>query len=167
VQSRERVEVDLLVPMPGVLDWLDEARDADVPVGVASSSSRSWVEGRLAQLGILDLFAVVACRDEHLRAKPAPDVYLAACRELRGDPTRSVAIEDSRNGVSSALAAGLTCIAVPNEITADMDLSGAHYLMRSLNEASLTHVLEVISERRRMLDNPERLVMRPRGHPNR
>ena len=154
VQSREKVEVDLLGPMPGVLDWLDAARDADVPIAVASSSSRPWVQGRLAQLGILDLFAAVVCRNEHLRAKPAPDVYLAACGELGADPNRSVAIEDSRNGVSSAVAAGLTCIAVPNEITADMDLSGAHHLMSSLEEASLTQVLEVIGERRRMLDRP-------------
>jgi beta-phosphoglucomutase-like phosphatase (HAD superfamily) len=48
------------------------------------------------------------------RGKPAPDVYLEAARRLGAEPPRSVAIEDSTNGIRSAHAAEMAVIAVPN-----------------------------------------------------
>ena len=48
------------------------------------------------------------------RGKPAPDVYLEAARRLGVEPGRAAAIEDSRNGIRSARAAGMRVVAVPN-----------------------------------------------------
>ena len=68
-------------------------------------------------LEILELDGVVhtyvSC-DEVPAGKPAPDVYLEACRRIGIDPTRSLAIEDSTNGARSAKAAGMTVVLVPN-----------------------------------------------------
>jgi beta-phosphoglucomutase-like phosphatase (HAD superfamily) len=48
--------------------------------------------------------------------KPAPDVYLAAARQLGIDPVRCLVVEDSRNGVLAARAAGMTVVLVPSAL---------------------------------------------------
>src|SRR4029077_20976475 len=65
--------------------------------------------------GLAGTFAATVSSEEVPRGKPAPDVYLEAARRLGVEPARSVAIEDSSNGLRSAAAAGMTTIAVPNE----------------------------------------------------
>lgn len=84
------------------------------PLGLASSSNRPIIELVLERSGLAPCFAVVVSSEEVERGKPAPDVYLAVARELGVDPKNCVAIEDSTNGIKSAVAAGMRTIAVPN-----------------------------------------------------
>jgi HAD superfamily hydrolase (TIGR01509 family) len=123
--------------LPGVHDWLEDARRLGVPIGVASSSEVDWVAGHLERLGLLDRFACLTCFDGALRGKPAPDLYLAACESLGVAPADALAVEDSGNGVKAAKAAGLKCVAVPHDLTRDHDLSGADLLLESLAESPL------------------------------
>ena len=83
------------------------------PLAVASSSPRSLIEAGLDLLGVRDLVAVVVSTEEVDRGKPHPDGFLAACAALRVDPASTVAVEDSTNGLRSALAAGMKVVAVP------------------------------------------------------
>ncbi len=83
-------------------------------LGLASSSNREIIDLALSLAAIDDAFAVTISSEEVARGKPAPDVYLEAARRLGRDPRRCVAIEDSSNGLRSAVAAGMTVIAVPN-----------------------------------------------------
>lgn len=120
-------------PAPGLLDLLDDLDAHGVPFGVASSSSSSWVVGHLERFGVLDRYVTVATRDRVGGVgKPAPDVYLLACRELGVDPATAIAIEDSAPGIASARAAGMTVVAVPSEITRHTDLSAADHVVGSL-----------------------------------
>lgn len=73
--------------------------------------------------------------DDVARAKPAPDLYLTACRRLAAEPARSVAFEDSRTGVASALAAQMFVIGVPSAPGAVLD---AHVTYDSLVHAELS-----------------------------
>jgi HAD superfamily hydrolase (TIGR01509 family) len=84
------------------------------PLGVASSSNRPIIDLVLDRSGLAPCFAAVVSSEEVERGKPAPDVYLAVARRLGADPTACVAIEDSANGIRSAVAAGMRTIAVPN-----------------------------------------------------
>jgi HAD superfamily hydrolase (TIGR01509 family) len=84
------------------------------PLGLASSSNRPIIELVLERSGLAPCFAVVVSSEEVDRGKPAPDVYLAAARGLGVEPKDCVAIEDSTNGIKSAVAAGMRTIAVPN-----------------------------------------------------
>ena len=59
-------------------------------------------------------FQVTVSSEEVERGKPAPDVYLAAAGELGAAPSSCAAIEDSRNGIAAAAAAGMRVIAIPN-----------------------------------------------------
>jgi len=118
--------------LPGVVELADEARRSGLLLGVASSSTAEWVKGHLDRLGILDRFDCVRCRDDVANAKPAPDLYLAVLDCLGVDPAHAVAIEDSPNGITAARRAGMRCVAIPNSITAKLDLSGADFVLASL-----------------------------------
>ena len=128
--------------LPGVVQHLDAARDLGLKLGVASSSTREWVAGHLARLGILDRFECVRCRDDVEHAKPEPDLYLAVLECLGVQASEAVAIEDSPNGVSAAKRAGMRCVAIPNSITARLDLTAADVTLTSLADVSLRELLE-------------------------
>jgi HAD superfamily hydrolase (TIGR01509 family) len=137
-----RDEIQARQPLrAGILDWLAEAADLQVPVGVASSSSLAWVEGQLELLGIRHRFATLVCRSAEVPAKPEPTSYRMACARLGADPARSVAVEDSPNGVAAAVAAGLYTVAVPHPLTRDLDLTSAHLAVDSLEQVSLADTL--------------------------
>lgn len=123
---------------PGVVAWLDDARTAGLTCAVASSSSRVWVEGHLVRHGLLDRFVCLRCRDDVPRAKPAPDLYLAALDVLGVAPAEAIAIEDSPHGVASAKAAGLYCLAVPNDVTRALCFDHADLVIESLNDLALS-----------------------------
>jgi HAD superfamily hydrolase (TIGR01509 family) len=118
--------------LPGVAALAEAARAAGLQLGVASSSTSQWVKGHLARLGLLDRFDCVRCRDDVANVKPAPDLYLAVAACLGVKPEESVAIEDSPNGIASAKAAGMWCVAVPNGITGSLDLSHADAVLTTL-----------------------------------
>jgi HAD superfamily hydrolase (TIGR01509 family) len=83
-------------------------------LGVASSSPIEIIEHSLELAGLRKYFRALVSSDEVPAGKPAPDVYLEACRRLETVPERAVAIEDSSNGLRAASAAGLAVIAIPN-----------------------------------------------------
>jgi HAD superfamily hydrolase (TIGR01509 family) len=128
--------------LPGVVQLVDAARSAGLKLGVASSSTREWVSGHLDRLGILGRFDCVRCRDDVVSAKPAPDLYIAVLDCLGVSASEAVAIEDSPNGVIAAKRAGMRCVAIPNTITARLDLSHADLILRSLSEVTLPELLE-------------------------
>lgn len=141
-----RVELVLAQPLlPGVADVVDGARAAGMKVGVASSSSRDWVEGHLERLGLLDRFDCIRCRDDVEHVKPEPDLYLAVIDCLGVPASEAVAIEDSPNGITAAKRAGLLCVAIPNPITAGLDLSAADLLLDSLAEVTMPQLLDRLS----------------------
>jgi HAD superfamily hydrolase (TIGR01509 family) len=102
---------------PGVVEVIQAAVRAGIPLAVASSSTSAWVEPHLERLALIDHFVSIRTRDHVDRGKPAPDLYLSAAAEVGVDPDGVVAIEDSRHGCAAAKAAGMTCLVVPNRIT--------------------------------------------------
>lgn len=122
---------------PGVLDLIKEAGRRGLSLAVASSSPRWWVQGHLERLGIYEAFEALATGDEVVRTKPDPAVYLLALDRLAVPPSAAIALEDSPNGVRAAQAAGLRCIAVPNDVTRHLDLSAADAVLESLAELDL------------------------------
>jgi HAD superfamily hydrolase (TIGR01509 family) len=102
------------------LPLIDGAREAvgrlaaRWPLGLASSSNRELIDLVLELSGLAPFFRVTVSSEEVPRGKPAPDVYLEAARGLGVPPARCAAVEDSRNGIRSAKAAGMKVIAIPN-----------------------------------------------------
>ncbi len=100
--------------IPGALDALHRMAGA-FTLGLASSSNRELIDAVLAAGALGPLFRATVSSEEVARGKPAPDVYLEAARRLGADPADCVAVEDSHNGIRSAKAAAMACIAIPNE----------------------------------------------------
>ena len=99
--------------IPGALDAVRRLAAA-FPLGLASSSNRELIDAVLTAGGIAGLFQATVSSEEVARGKPAPDVYLEVARRLALAPAACVAVEDSHNGIRSAKAAGMACIAIPN-----------------------------------------------------
>jgi HAD superfamily hydrolase (TIGR01509 family) len=100
--------------IPGALDAVGRMA-ASFRLGLASSSNRELIDTVLEAGGLTELFEATVSSEEVARGKPAPDVYLEAARRLGLDAADCVAIEDSHNGIRSAKAAGMACIAIPND----------------------------------------------------
>jgi HAD superfamily hydrolase (TIGR01509 family) len=122
-----------IAPRPGALELLDAVRGAGIPVGLATNSSRAFLERALMSAGLTDgNFDVMVSAEQVAAGKPAPDIYLAVCAALGAAPERAAALEDSPTGVAAARAAGMFVIAVP--YFPDMPVEGA-----SLTASSLAH----------------------------
>jgi HAD superfamily hydrolase (TIGR01509 family) len=120
-----------------VREIVEALAGARVPLAVASSSPRVDVHLSLESVGLAHFFARVVTADDVVNTKPAPDLYLEACRGLGLPPGRCVAFEDSGAGVQAATAAGLACFAVPHAYTRKHDFSKAVAVLGSLREISL------------------------------
>jgi putative hydrolase of the HAD superfamily len=140
-KARHNEMIAELVILPGVREAVAEARRLGLRLGVASSSSRTWVTGHLKRLG-LDGFECVRCRDDVVNTKPDPELYLAVCACLDVLPGAAIALEDSANGIAAAKAAGMLCVAIPNPMTAGLDLSAADLRLDSLADVSVAELLE-------------------------
>lgn len=141
----ELVEAEPL--RPGVLAIIESAESSGLRLGVASSATRNWVVGHLKGRGLMEKFGSVWCGDDVSVVKPDPEVYLAVTEELGVAPHRSLAIEDSARGVASAKRAGLSCIAVPNPVTAGMDFSRADAVYPTLEGVSLEEMIGLLGSR--------------------
>jgi HAD superfamily hydrolase (TIGR01509 family) len=123
------VHVSLIEPFPRLLADL-KARA--VPVALASSSPRAWIDMMLERFSLAELFTEVVSSDElQGKGKPAPDIYLLTAQRLGVPPEQCLVIEDSRNGVLSAKAAGMYCIGFRNGFNEEQDLSDADILLDS------------------------------------
>jgi HAD superfamily hydrolase (TIGR01509 family) len=99
--------------LPGAIDTVRRVA-ADFVLGLASSSNRELIDLVLEAGGIAGCFRATASSEEVASGKPAPDVYLEVARRLGVDPDECTAVEDSHNGIRSAKAAGMRCVAIPN-----------------------------------------------------
>lgn len=123
---------------PGVRELLAFLREGGYAIGLASSTSRPAVENHLERAGIRDTFQSVTTGDMVLHSKPCPDIYLMACKSLGTDPARTVAVEDSPNGIRSAYSAGMIPVMVPDLLAPDEE-------MREKSAVICSDLLEVIA----------------------
>jgi HAD superfamily hydrolase (TIGR01509 family) len=115
-------------------------------IGVASGSDRVLLDTVLSATGLRDRFAATVAGEEVAVGKPAPLIYQEVCRRLGADPRRCLAIEDSGSGIESALAAGMSVIAVPRRgfEPADEMLARATAVLPDLTRLSADLVRSVL-----------------------
>lgn len=130
--------------LPGVRQVIEQAKTVGLKVGVASSSNRDWVEGHLRRLELLNHFDEIVCREDVAFPKPKPDLYLLALKRMQLQSHEAFAFEDSPNGITAAIQAGLFCVAVPNPVSCLLDTSHASMSIKSLADIKLPELLEVV-----------------------
>ena len=131
--------------LPGVGALLTEAKRRSLKLAVASSSSRDWVSGYLQTLGLAQYFACICCEDDVRRAKPDPELYLAALAGLGCTAEEAIAFEDSPNGILAAKGAGIFCVVVPNRLTRHAQLGLADIQVESLADLSVDELFQQVA----------------------
>jgi len=114
---------------PGARELLSSLREAGIKTALVTMSMRRMAKA-VVDLIDFDAFDLVVAGDDVTRPKPFPDPYLQACAALGVDPADTVAIEDSPNGLRSAVASGARVIGVP--LMVSLTGAGAHALWPSL-----------------------------------
>ncbi|MCR9176190.1 MAG: HAD family phosphatase [Alphaproteobacteria bacterium] len=98
-----------LKAIPGTIELIDALDSAGIPWGVASQSAPDYLAFVLDLIGIGERArGRIASSKDVPNPKPAPDVYLLACRKVGCDPVRTAVVEDSPTGARAGVAAGCT-----------------------------------------------------------
>jgi HAD superfamily hydrolase (TIGR01509 family) len=131
--------------LPGVESYIQDAKRLGLRLGVASSSSRSWVEGHLRRFQIDTLFDCTNCSDDVERVKPDPALYLRALDKLGVHADEAIALEDSPNGALAASRAGIFCVTIPNPLTRQMVFAAGNMQLSSLRSLPLEALLAQVN----------------------
>lgn len=124
--------------LPGVGDFLHEARAAGIGIGLASASKNA--RAVCERLGVIALFDVLGDGHSVVNAKPAPDLFIWVAGALRLNPAHCIVFEDAEAGIDAALAGGFKTVGIgPHERVAR-----AHRVVPDLDGAKVAHFLDLI-----------------------
>ena len=131
-----------VVPLPGVMVWLEQLQEMGIHQAVASSAPYENVEALVDELGIARFFDALVS-GSGMPGKPEPDVFLHTARQIDVSPDRCVVVEDAVAGVTAAKRAGMKCIAVTTTNPADA-LSEADIVVDVLDKLQPDVVIQLL-----------------------
>lgn len=135
---------------PGVRELIDYAKANDIRLAIATTTSLPNVDALLAAAygdAGGSIFEFVCAGDSVPAKKPAPDIYLDALLKLGLSADECIAIEDSRNGLLSARAAGIPTIVTPGIYTDDQDFREAEEVRPDLVGLDIEAVMAPVRAR--------------------
>lgn len=121
---REHIRTHGIEKKPGVDEMLDYLHGRNIKAAVATATDPVRTKDYLTQIGVYDRFDKVVCATMVENGKPQPDIYLYACEQIGEAPGDCLAIEDSPNGVRSAVSAGIKTVMVPDLSQPDEETAG-------------------------------------------
>ncbi|MER2000484.1 MAG: HAD family phosphatase [Lysinibacillus sp.] len=127
---------------PGILNLLQEAKQAGFKIGLASSSHREWIDKFVNLLGLEGYFDCYCTADTVSNVKPDPELYLQALEQLGVQANEAIAIEDSPNGARAAVSAGLHTIVIKNTLTKQLQFDQGHHTIESLEHYKLQDLID-------------------------
>lgn len=130
----ELIEAGKLPLRPGVKRLMKEAMEEGLMLGICTTSNE-----RAARAIAYDIlkeirFDFVLAGDVVSKKKPDPEIYNLALQKRGLKPEECIVIEDSRNGILAAKAAGMHVAATTNIYTEREDLSEADIVVTSLGD---------------------------------
>ena len=134
--KRKVIQSDL-EPIEGIKELLVHLKNKNIPTAIASSSPRSFIDVVVSKFNLQDYFNFIVSGEEVNNGKPDPDVYIEAAKKLGFPPEDCIVVEDSRNGVLAAKAAGMKCIGFQNINSGNQDLSKADIIVKSITEIKI------------------------------
>jgi HAD superfamily hydrolase (TIGR01509 family) len=130
-----------LAPMPGLFELLEAIECKGLSKGVATSSSRAYLEDILGRFDLLPRFHTTLTAEDVTHGKPHPEIYLTAARRLGIEPREMMVLEDSEAGTKAASAAGAVAVSVPNQHSRPHDFSAATHVVPRLNDPLVLDLL--------------------------
>ena len=120
----------------GINELLEELQSFKVPIAIASSSPRIFIEAVIKKIHIVQYFHDWISGEEVPKSKPEPDVFLKVAELLNVNPERCIVIEDSKSGTIAAKSAGMKCIGYKNVNSGNQDLSKSDLVVDRISELS-------------------------------
>lgn len=122
----------------GLFELLDELKEKDIKIALATSTTRGSAERTLKIAGVFDYFDELVCAEDVKNGKPDPEPFLKAAEKLSLEPSECIALEDSFNGIKSAYLAGMKTVMVPDLIEPDDEIKAmCDLVLGSLNELKI------------------------------
>ncbi|OHD38055.1 MAG: phosphatase [Spirochaetes bacterium GWF1_31_7] len=128
----------------GIKELLEEIRLNKIPMGIASSSPRVFIEAVINKIGISQYFDNWISGEEVEKSKPEPDVFLKISELLGVNPDKCIVIEDSKSGTIAAKKAGMKCIGYKNINSGNQDLSIADLIIDRIPEINVHTMKELM-----------------------
>jgi beta-phosphoglucomutase len=125
-------EKDLL---PGVHDFLVQAKERNIPCAVASASKNAPMI--LTKLGVMDFFQHIVDPNTLTHSKPDPEIFLKAAASIQVAPETAIGFEDAQSGIDGLKAAGMYAVG----ISATEVLKGADLQVRSMADLNIDELL--------------------------
>jgi len=123
-----------LQPIDGVVELIHELYKNNFKLVLASSSQMASIDIVLNKFKLDELFIAKVSGSELAHSKPHPEIFLRSARLIKSDPSECIVIEDSKNGVTAAKAAGMKCIGFLNPNSGNQDLKNADLVIHSFGE---------------------------------
>lgn len=130
-------EIELI---PGIRDLLIVLRERGIKTALATSASRKRMNAVLDIFEISECFDQCVCDDEVIASKPAPEIFVLAASKLEIAPSRCVVIEDSRNGLKAAKAAGMKCVAFKGLAHVQENMDGADLILTEFSRSTIDEI---------------------------
>ena len=125
----------------GTVELLEEIKKRHLPIAIASSSPRRFIEAVVQKIGIAQYIVTIVSGEEVEQSKPEPDIFLKAARLLNVNPSECLVVEDSKSGTIAAKKAGMKCIGYQNLNSGNQDLSEADFIVNDIKEIDIIKVL--------------------------
>jgi len=136
-----RLIKDQAQPMQGMDEVIKLFSSQNIPMAVASSSEDRIIDTVLTKFSLKDKMKVIYSAEHEHFGKPHPGVYITTAQKLGVSPSECLAFEDSPNGILSAKAAKMRCVAVPNIHVIDKRVFNiADLIINSLKDFTFEHL---------------------------
>ncbi len=135
-----RIAEGKLHPISGVNRIIQEAKDLNLKIAVASSGSINKINFNLSQAGLNKKFLNIVSADDVKHAKPAPDIFLEAMNRLEIEPKKCIIIEDSISGIKAAKSSGAFTIGISTTFP-PKKLNEADMIIEDYGELDLAHLI--------------------------
>ena len=123
--------------LPGVPEVLNFLREHQVPMGLGSASKNA--RPILKKVGLIPYFKTIVDGTQVSRAKPDPEVFMIAAKELGLPPDKCIVFEDAIAGIEAANSAGMVSVGIGDKHT----LSAARFNFRDFTEIELNFIKEL------------------------
>jgi len=130
--------------LPGVSEKLREL-SKHFRMAIVTSTKRSYFSAIHEKTEFAKFFEFVVAREDYKIAKPNPQPYLMGIEKSGCSRNQIVVIEDTPRGLESAKAAGLDCVIVTNEYTADAEFIGASLVLNSIDQLEIENLMQLNS----------------------
>ncbi|MCB0601285.1 MAG: HAD family phosphatase [Saprospiraceae bacterium] len=144
-QLFRRVYVSQMVPLPGLVSFLELLRGYGISVALATSAPPENADFILDGLGVRHFFDAIVHSGHVTKGKPDPDVYLTAAARLGMPPSRCLVLEDSLAGIAAGLEAG--CKVIGLTTTHDRnEMNHAHLVIDDFNQLDLETCMQLFQD---------------------